>query len=121
MSITKQEAERQIKMIFKVFDWKRVQRAMEAVCWEWSTVKKNEYGYNIPDVQALKKSAKNLLLRVCHGSDGLVSNYIHCGGFVATRRAGYLKLQFILDECNVEEIEYGSPRHTIKQIQEICK
>lgn len=109
--IPKQEALRQIKRIEEVFDWAKVRNAMVALDWEWARCN------GTPHIKTMQKCARMLLLESAKRDVK-----IGTGGFyAAVSRSGYLRLRFEVDEVDLEEIEYGTPTHTIKMIKEICK
>jgi len=100
-NISKQEA---IEEIIKYFNWERVNKAMIALDWKWST----DEGYIIPTVGDLVTQALNLLHSAYDGAMKEKTNYsIGTGGFYArafvdeeTKNIYALKLTFEL--CNWE-------------------
>ena len=81
--------ETQIKNILESFDFGRVQKAMRALNWKYSTTDFKEY---FPDIQELKKTAKECL------EHAIKRNFSENGGFLATHEFGVLNLYFVLEE-----------------------
>ena len=84
--------EEQIDLIMKGFNFKRVQRAMDSLKWEW-------HGQGIPSIDTLKTRAMQLLWDVCRPK--VVS--VRCGGFHAIRCNGLLRLEFCIEYMDGDE------------------
>ena len=79
----------QIENILESFDFERVEKAMKALHWKYSTSDFKEY---FPDIQELKKTAKECL------EHAIKRNFSENGGFLATHDFGVLNLYFVLEE-----------------------
>ena len=79
----------QIKDILEDFDFKHVHDAMVALDWRYTDFHENK-SY-IPDIQELKKTAKECL------EHAVKCQFSETGGFLATHSGGVLNLYFVLE------------------------
>ena len=92
-----------IENILDEYDFQKVQKAMEALEWHWSTADDG-----LPSIAELRRQARGLLEDVYHHSDTTCIT-MGCGGFEATRLMGvgdlnkYLSLKFVVEEGNNHE------------------
>ncbi len=88
----------QIDQIISHFDWGRVHKAMVALNWKWCS---SSMENSIPSIGELIVCATGLLNDVSPND-----TYRATGGFKATCDInGYLGLEFIVSEWNIEEYE----------------
>jgi hypothetical protein len=83
--------------IHKYFDWQKVYTVMKALDWCWYM---KEDTYAIPNINAIQKSARELLFRVYEKGSGSIST----GGFTAGYEDGELWLVFQIEECNTTDL-----------------
>ena len=106
----------QIKDILEEFDFERVEKAMKVLHWKYSTSDFKEY---IPDIQELKKTAKECLERAVKFQSS------ENGGFLATNSGGVLNLYFVLEETmndfyNLKNVKiYEKPLNKEKILKKI--
>ena len=81
--------EEKIECILSAFDFEKVRVAMEALDWQWVSV-------GVPTTQEMRKTARGLLNRIANEEDEDIVSW-HSGGFWASRRAGWLRLKFVVE------------------------
>ena len=92
-----------IENILDEYDFQRVQKAMKALEWHWSTADDG-----LPSIAELRRQARGLLEDVYRYEDTTCIT-MGCGGFEATRLMGvgslnkYLSLKFVVEEGNNHE------------------
>ena len=79
----------QIKDILEEFDFEHVHDSMVALDWRYTDFHENK-SY-IPDIQELKKIAKECL------EHAVICQFSETGGFLATHSGGVLNLYFVLE------------------------
>jgi len=92
-----------IENILDEYDFQKVQKAMEALEWHWSTAEDG-----LPSIAELRRQARGLLEDAYRYEDS-PSILMGCGGFEATRLmevgslTKYLSLKFVVEEGNNHE------------------
>ena len=85
----------QKEIILADFDFKKVERAMKSLGWEW--IDENQMKYS-PTVNDLMKVANLCLDKVIQNQD---KEDVYCiGGFEALKINGVLELRFIIEKNN---------------------
>lgn len=88
-----------IEKIITNFNFHEVKKVMELVKWKWG--KEDGIGQEIPSIERLQNTARNLLLNVVKDyENGKIPPYVHStGGFQAIYWPwDELALQFVLEE-----------------------
>lgn len=96
--------DKHIELLFKWFDWQKVQIVMNALDWCWAPIG------DVPTIEEMKATAKYLLEYVYKSAnENKRESTISTGGFSATcywsnekQEVDWLDLQFIVSDFNVE-------------------
>jgi hypothetical protein len=93
---------RRIEVIMTNFDFQKVHRAMVALNWTWY----HPGGFAIPDIDTLRKSARELLEGVEKHSQKWKAGSESIGGFTSEWNVsgGELNLLFAIDECHANDL-----------------
>lgn len=82
----------QIEMILDDINFNKIQKGMESVGWEWSSLERT------PTASELRKVAKGLLYKLSKQDENI--NELSMGGFRAKRSGGIYKLEFVFDKSS---------------------
>ena len=91
-----------INAIIKNFDFKKVEKVMTFLKWDWVMINK---GFSIPNLSDLKKEARRLLNELADSDDDTI--WIASGGLKASKGYDSLVLEFVVSDYTSEWINNG--------------